>query len=183
MKGEKIMKKMLFLAFAVLFLTFAVTTPWADTSKEESALEQDVQELDSDSAQGGAVVNKLVAEFKVDEAVIKGLRDKKLGYGEIAITLSLADKLEGGITGANIDKILAMRGTDGKTGWGNIAGKLGIKLGPVISDIERVKPEKTDGVSKTSVEKAGKAERPDKMEKPERPERPEKPEKPGRGDK
>lgn len=174
------MKKMLFLAFAVVFLTFAVTTPWADTSKEESALEQEVQELDSDSAHGGAIVNKLVTEFKVDEALIQSLRDKKLGYGEIAITLALADKLEGGITGANIDKILEMRGTDGKTGWGVIAGKLGVKLGSVISDVERVKPdaraEKMDNASKSE-----KAERPEKIEKPERPERPEKPERPGRG--
>ncbi len=177
---------MLFLAFAVVFLTFAVTTPWADTSKEESALEQDVQDLNSEPAEhSGAVVNKLVTEFKVDEALIQSLRDKKLGYGEIAITLALADKLEGGITGANIDRVLAMRGTDGKTGWGVIAGKLGVRLGSVISDVERVKPdartEKMDNASKSGGEKNDKAERPEKIEKPERPERPEKPERPGKG--
>lgn len=175
------MKKTIFLFFAVIFLTFAATTPWADTSKDESALEEDVQELDEAGGQGeNAIVDRLEEQFEVDEAVIQGLRDKKLGYGEITITLALADKLEGGITDANIDQILAMRGADGKKeGWGVIAKKLGFKLGPVISDVEMVKAgakvEKTDSGAST----AGK----EKIERAERPERIEKSERPGRGNK
>ena len=86
---------------------------------------------------------------------------------------------------AALDKILAER-TAGK-GWGVIAHDLGLKLGPVVSEVKKAgkateqiagKPEKVAKAEKT--EKVEKIERPAKPEKIEKIERPAKPEKPGR---
>jgi hypothetical protein len=86
---------------------------------------------------------------------------------------------------AALDKIVAERQA-GK-GWGVIAHDLGLKLGPVVSEVKKAgkateqvagKPDKVAGVEKS--EKAEKIEKPDKPEKIEKIERPAKPEKPGR---
>ena len=106
----------------------------------------------------------------------------KMGYGEVNIALSIAEKqlgtstpsaqqLQTALIGTSSKPgVLAMR-ADGK-GWGQIAQTYGFKLGEVMRS---EKAEKT--------EKHARAERPErhgKPERPERPERPEKPERPGR---
>ncbi len=85
------------------------------------------------------IVQRIEKEFNVDRSVIDGLRSKKLGYGEIAIVLSLADKLPGGITDANVDTIMSKRQGPPKEGWGKIAKDLGLNLGTVLSRVEKVK--------------------------------------------
>lgn len=97
----------------------------------------------------------------------------KMGYGEVNIALSIAEKrlgtakptttqLQGALNG-----VLAMR-ADGK-GWGQIAHSYGFKLGEVMRS--------------EKAERHARAERPErhaKHERPEKPARPEKPERPGR---
>jgi hypothetical protein len=97
----------------------------------------------------------------------------KMGYGEVNIALSIAEKQLGTTRPTtrqlqtSLNGILAMR-ADGK-GWGQIAQSYGFKLGEVMRS--------------EKAEKHARADRPDrhvKHERPERPERPEKPERPGR---
>ena len=114
---------------------------------------------------------------------------KKMGYGEVNIALSLAEKqlaeqlgtskptaqqLQTALIGdATKPGILAMR-ADGK-GWGQIAQSQGIKLGDVM------RSEKAERHARAErPERHGKPERPEKPERPQKPERPEKPERPGR---
>ncbi len=66
------------------------------------------------------------------------MRDKGLGYGEIAITLSLAEQIPGGINDANVNKILDQRLGEHKMGWGQIAKEDGVKLGQVVSKLARL---------------------------------------------
>lgn len=107
----------------------------------------------------------------------------KMGYGEVNIALSIAEKqlgttrpttqqLQTALIGTSAKPgILAMR-ADGK-GWGQIAQAYGFKLGEVM------RSEKADKAS-DKADKHARADRPDRQGKPERPERPEKPERPGR---
>jgi hypothetical protein len=67
--------------------------------------------------------------------------------------------MPGGITDANIDKILAMRQGRPAEGWGEIAKNLGIKLGPVLSEVkkvERASHEELKKAEKHEHEKSGK---------------------------
>jgi hypothetical protein len=130
-----------------------------------------------------------------------------MGYGEVNITLAMAQALvDGGafadlqsaLTGASTTVtnpdgtttttveggVLAMR-ADGM-GWGQIAKELGYNLGSLVSASNNGgKAERTAAAAKpVKAERVAKAERPvrpDKLERPARPERPERPQKPERG--
>ncbi len=170
------MKRMLFI-FIVVFIGLTATSVSAQT-KEEAKLDKSAAAVDKDAStpQGEkAVIQRLEKEFKVDDARINDLRGQKLGYGEISIVLAMAQKMPGGITDANIKTIMSMREGTPKQGWGEIAKKLGIKLGPTISSVENVEK----GAHK-DLEKAEKTEGSEKMEKPEKMERPERPQRMGR---
>lgn len=130
-----------------------------------------------------------------------------MGYGNVVITLALAEQLamasaaeavegETGMTADDaINEILFMRVEEGM-GWGQIAREMGFNLGEVMSGVRSNRPAtagaaKADKVTGQDMraeksgrpETAGPKERPAKMERPSRPERPmkaERPEKPER---
>jgi hypothetical protein len=85
---------------------------------------------DHDSGPGHSahVTQKLATKFGVDESHIASLRNENLGYGEIDHTLTLAERLPGGITTENVDQILYMRQEQGM-GWGQIAKAQDTTLG------------------------------------------------------
>ncbi|MFC7302394.1 hypothetical protein [Cognatiluteimonas weifangensis] len=132
-----------------------------------------------------------------------------LGYGEVNITLSLAQALlesgaypdlQSALTGTeatvtNPDGttsttssggVLAMR-ADGM-GWGQIARELGFNLGALVSagnsngKAQAAKVDRGERVARADKpERAAKPERPARPERAERPERPQRPDKPERG--
>ena len=130
-----------------------------------------------------------------------------MGYGEVNITLAMAQALVDGGAFADLQSALSGASTtvtnpDGTTtttveggvlamradgmGWGQIAKKLGFNLGSLVSASNNGgKSERTAAASKpVKAERVAKAERPvrpDKVERPARPERPERPQKPERG--
>lgn len=189
--------KKIFLVLTAFLFVFTVSASRADETKDETRLQAKASEIDKIGSEGRgekAITGRLENEFGVDEARIKGLRDKNLGYGEVAITLSLAKSLPGGITDENVDKIVSMRQGPPVAGWGKVAKELGVKLGPVVSGVEKVRSETRKELKKTErqgkkekMEKREKKEKQEKMERMERPEKPERPEKverpdnPGRG--
>lgn len=145
---------MVLAAGLLLFMT-GVTAVRAETA-DEKKLNTEVTTLDKDAGapHGQTVVTtRLEKEFNVTGAQVQSLRDKKLGYGEIAIVFSLAQKL-GGINDTNINKILSMRQGPPVMGWGEIANKLGFKLGSVVSQVKKV-----ETASHKEIGKAEKAER------------------------
>lgn len=134
------MKLILTIALALCLLAPGIAVS-ATVSSEERNLEQEATRLDKHAAapQGEkAVSQKLQDEFKVTAAQVQALRDRKMGYGEIGIAYSLAKQMPGGITDANMNKIMTMRQGPPTMGWGNIAKDLGTKLGPAVSQVKNV---------------------------------------------
>jgi Skp family chaperone for outer membrane proteins len=176
-----------------LFLCAAMPALAQDKPADEKKAVSAAAELDKDAAKPYGeklVTEKIKTEFKVDDARVQGLREQKLGYGEISIALSLAEELPGGITDANVQKVMAMRQGPPVIGWGKIAKDLNLKLGPVISGVKKMsaevrKQERKDAkMEKKGAEKNEKQERMEKHErneKTERMEKTERPDKPGRG--
>lgn len=169
------------LMLAGLFLCAAMPVLAQEKSADEKKLDSAAVELDKDAGQpeGGKVVaEKMKTEFKVDDARVQGLRDQKLGYGEISIALGLAQELPGGITDANVERVMAMRQGPPVTGWGNVAKQLGLKLGPVTAKAKKISAEarKKIKAEKSKMEKRAKERggKGGKMDKPARPEKPEK---------
>lgn len=191
------MKRFLACLFFTSAVAFAVSPVVAATDIEVT-IEEEAVTINEEAAlpDGEAtVIGKIEKEFDVDGSLISGLRAQKLGYGEITIALSLAERLPGGINDENIEKILSMRQGQPVEGWGNIARELGLKLNPSAEHLERVSDETAVENAKrevvrhektTRLERAGKPERVEKVEKIERVERVERlerPERPERGPK
>ncbi|MDA8130008.1 MAG: hypothetical protein M0011_00740 [Elusimicrobia bacterium] len=157
------------LLLAGLLLGAALPVLAQSKSPDEKKLDRSSAMLDEDAAKPEgekAVAARLTEEFKVDAARVQGLRDQKLGYGEVGIVLSLAQKLEGGITDANVQKIMDMRKGPPVMGWGEIAKKLGLKLGPVVSQVKKVSAA-AHREAAAGMKKEGKGEKKEGM-KPER---------------
>lgn len=124
----------------VLLLT-ALSAAWAAETREEKSLTKESAAINTtaNTEKGEKVVTqRLEKEFTVTDMQVQSLRSQKLGYGEIAIVFSLAQKMPGGISDANIQTIMTLRqGTPAK-GWGEISRKLGTKLGPTVSQVGKV---------------------------------------------
>ena len=166
------------LMLAGLFLCAAAMPAFAqEKSKEEKRLEVGAGELDKSAVKPeGAqrVHDRIKAEFGVDDARVQALRDKNMGYGGISIALGLAQELPGGITDANVDKVMALRQGPPVMGWGRLAKELGLKLGPVQSRVSKMSSEvrkaKKDQVKKDMKEAKGeKSGKPEKMDRPGNP--------------
>ena len=179
------------------------------STPEEANLRTTQQALDTESAGRSAKshAEALAKQFKVEPQVVENLRASKQGWGEIGVRLALAQELTkvDSKTYPTMTDALARVGdlrAEGK-GWGAIAKELGFKLGPVVSEANRVRRKlraaartagsdvqksdkdlrKTDDGRMQKAERAEHMSRPDRPERPQRPERverPEKPEKPGR---
>ncbi|HXT00231.1 MAG TPA: hypothetical protein VN915_06125 [Elusimicrobiota bacterium] len=174
--------KMLCLSIGLAFVAASRSAAEEAPTRDEQKLAATAADLDKDSTRADGdkrVEETLEARFHVGDARIDGLRSRKLGYGEIAIVLALAQKLPGGINDANVSKIMAERDGPPVMGWGRIAKKEGVSLGKVMSDVRRA----DDAVRRDRDERAGKeraeaAERPERAERAERVERQERTERP-----
>ncbi len=177
-----------FSAVSLLMLGNVVSVAWAD---EEQTLAQKAAAINSTTTsaqQEGARAQALAKQFKVSEARVTELRNQKMGWGEITISLAMAEHLSATsktplTTEQALTKIEQLRSE--KIGWGKIALDLGFKLGPVVSAVER--SEKTiqtadrgAGVRMEQSTKTEKVERAEKAERPTHADRPERPDRPGR---
>jgi hypothetical protein len=136
------MKRSIYVVVSMLVLTLTMlSAAWAAETKEEKNLQKESTEINATAGtpKGATVVTqRLEKEFNVTGAQVQGLRDKKLGYGEISIVYSLAQKMPGGVTDANVQSIMTLREGTPKMGWGEIAKKSGTKLGPTVSKVKSV---------------------------------------------
>ncbi len=148
------MKRLHTITAVVLVLMLTLLSPaWAAESRAEKNIQKEASAIDTtaDKAQGESVVTqRLEKEFNVSKTQIQGLRDQKLGFGEIAIALSLSEKMPGGITDANITKVMTLREGPPTMGWGEIANKLGTKLGPVVSQVRSINRETSREMTRES---------------------------------
>lgn len=150
------------------------------------------QELDEDAAGRSekAQAEALARQFKVEPSVVESLRNSKQGWGEIGIRLGLAQ----GLTKADpktyptmakaLQKVGDLRTQ--KMGWDAIAKELGLALGPVISEVQRVRQEMraeakraaTEGLvtperalEQSQTEQASQSDRAEKTQRPKRTEK------------
>ncbi len=161
-----------------VLLTVALCTTWgfamaADPSKEDQSLQAAAASVDQQASQTEGqqtVISRLESRFNVDATRIDGLRSQGLGFGEVAIVLALAQKMAGGITDANVQSIMTMRTGPPTMGWGEIAKKLGEKLGPVVSQVNSVSGRSHEGGS--GADHGAQTDRPNRPDKPEKPGKP-----------
>ncbi|HCC49095.1 MAG TPA: hypothetical protein DEQ38_13415 [Elusimicrobia bacterium] len=164
------------LIFAGVFLFTAGSSVFAlGRSAEEKKLEASAAELDKNHSEGQQrVADKICAEFGVSNGLVIGLRFRKMGDGEIAIALALAQGLHRIIKDEDLRRIVRLRQGPPVMGWGRVAGKLGLKLGPVISKVEKLSSKVRDQETSDKAEEAGKvkeekekaAEMAEKMKRP-----------------
>ncbi|MBI5345343.1 MAG: hypothetical protein HZB83_08455 [Deltaproteobacteria bacterium] len=176
-------RKITVIAAVVFLLLAGFAASYAVASNDESQIENDASTIGKDAkADGGKVVTQRIEkEFNVDEARVSSLRAQKLGYGEIAIVLALAQKLPGGITDANVNTIISKWQGPPREGWGKIAKDLGLNLGTVLSQIEKVKNASDNGAErgqKPDKSEVSRADRPERVETPGRLDRPSVPDRP-----
>jgi hypothetical protein len=145
MMGEETMKKFGYIIVSALMLSLAIAgTAWTAETREEKNLNKEAAAISATAKTGQGekvVAGRLEKEFNVSNTQIKGLREKRLGYGEISIVLSLAQKMPGGVTDANIQQVMTLRQGPPRTGWGEVCKKLGTKLGPMISQMRTMNRE------------------------------------------
>jgi hypothetical protein len=145
-------------------------------------------------------VKVLAEQAGVTPEQVNAMRSSGLGWGEIKIAISMAQKISTAKTttptttqttalpiGPILDSLLSQRQSG--MGWGEIAQANGFKLGEIVGKGEAKHDATVAPVDATSgtgtrpergskVDKPEKIDRPEKLDKPERPERPEKLEKP-----
>ena len=116
-------RSFLFLVVGVIVALAGTGTAWAELSKAEKNLERESRRLNDTAAKPDgekAVLKEIETEFKVSNARVQALRERKLGYGEIAIVLSLTKNMPGGVTEENLQKVLSMRQGPPVAGWSRV---------------------------------------------------------------
>lgn len=157
-----------------LCLTVGLALFAASHAAADDAVAKDQTSIERTDGQA----DRLKADYGVDDARVQGLRDRKLGYGEISHVLGIAEKMPGGITDANVKTIMDLRTGPPTMGWGKIAQRQGTSLGKLKGAGAQGKSGRPEKAAKPE-----KGERPDKAEKPSRPEKVARPEKVERGGK
>ena len=190
------MKRTLVASFLVLGLSASMdhgVLAQTGSTPDEVNLRTAQQALDTDSTGRSTKshADTLAAQFKVEPKVVDNLRTAQQGWGEIGIRLAVAQELTkvNPTTFPTMTESLARVGdlrAEGK-GWGSIAKDLGFKLGPVVSEANRVSHElrAEARATETGLHKADRTEhmsRPERPERPQHPERIERPEKPEKHD-
>ncbi len=125
------------------------------TAKDEKKLKTEITMLNKDAGlpHGEQVVmDKLAKEFSVNNDKITALRDKKLGFGEIAAVLALTDRMSGGINDANLNKVVSMHESGG--GWAKLAKDLNVDLGSVAKKVGSLEDSAHKDIKKASAEGA-----------------------------
>lgn len=166
--------------------SFGITFP--ALADDGSTLTQEARRIDrvAASADRPAVAERIAADFPgtfgspaETRDIVADLREG-LGYGEVYISLALAQELvrTGGMQPEDaLNEVLGRR-IEGR-GWGRIAQDLGLNLGQVVSTA-RSGNQRLAAAFARPVDRAARPERPAKPERAQRPERPERPERGGK---
>ena len=123
-------------ACLILIASLALCSSMALAKDTEKDLKDAARKIDKVAAspEGAEKVTKSLCEkFTVPPSTIREFRARKMGYGEIGILLALSQA-----TGKPPSQLL-QRFRSGE-GWGKIAKREGVKLGAVISAVERAHP-------------------------------------------
>ena len=141
-----------------VFMTNIAAAKSAPTAKDEKKLKTEITMLDKDATLPNGdqvVVDRLTKEYNVTGDQITALHDKKLGYGEIAAIYAFADKMPGGITDDNVNKVVTMH--QDNPGWMKMAKSLDVDLGHVAKKVGGIEKDAHKDIKKASTETKGSA--------------------------
>lgn len=119
---------------------FALSPGLMVHAEDTQDIEAQIRAIDqsaNSSAAGHQFTENLKTRYNVDDATIQELREKNMGFGEIATTLSFAQEMRGGINDQNIQKIIDLRRSQ-KKGWGEIAKDLKVNVDEVTTNIQSI---------------------------------------------
>ena len=78
------------------------------------------------------ITKKLTDSFKVSKDKVDSLLSRTMQVGDVAATLAFADKMSGGVTDANINKVVTAKT---KGGWDQVAKNLNVDIADVASKL------------------------------------------------
>lgn len=128
--------------FILAGLFLSIGTLWASKAAVETRLRRDVAYLNSlgRSLEGErSLTVSLQTHFRATPERITEMRRARLGYGDISAALALASHLKGGITKANVERLVALWRSPRFRGWGMIARSFGVRVERVVLQIESLK--------------------------------------------
>jgi hypothetical protein len=132
------------LLFIVAGLLLSAVTLWAGAGYD-ARLSKDVEYLNAvGSRPRGAkdLERSLALAFRTDAARVAELRKDRLGTGDVAAAFAVASRLAGGISDANLGRIVALWREEHAAGWAGIAKSLGVRLRSVVLKVESVGAQK-----------------------------------------
>jgi hypothetical protein len=145
--------------------------PMSDSDRKDvERLQAEVKQLDTDaaaaaarSAEGRRQVTEMIAkQFKVEPRVVEGLRNRRLGYGEVTVALALSEammKQDKSMPQQRALDALVARRKAGQ-GWGVIAHNDGVKLGRLSSEVSKAEKQISRIEATRPAAPADKAEKP-----------------------
>jgi hypothetical protein len=128
------------LLFIVAGLLLSAVTLWAGAGYDKR-LSRDVAYLNSLGGRPTGAKNlerSMASAFRTDVKKINELRREKLGTGDIAAVFAVASRLGGGLTDANVKRIVKLWKEEGVDNWAAVARSLGVRLRSVVLKVESV---------------------------------------------
>jgi hypothetical protein len=128
------------LLFIIAGLLLSAVTLWAGAGYN-TRLSKDVAYLNAVGSRPREAKNlerSLASTFRTDAARIEQLRKDRLGAGDIAAAFAVASRLAGGISDANLGRIVNLWKERHAAGWAGIAKSLGVRLRGVVLKIESI---------------------------------------------
>ena len=124
-------------AFLLFFISNMAMAKAATSS--DAQLKKDIAAIDGNAVTSHnkeIVTDRIAREFKISTQEVIARRDKLPGLGEVAAVYAFADKMPGGVTTDNVDKVVSER--QGKKDWDEIASNHDIKLSSVGSKVNSI---------------------------------------------
>ena len=128
------------LLFIIAGLLLSAVTLWAG-SGYDVRLGRDVAYLNGIGSRPSGAKNlerSLASAFKTDSQRIEKLRRDRLGTGDMAAAFAVASRLAGGITDANLGRIVGLWKQRHTAGWAAIAKSLRVRLRGVVLSVESI---------------------------------------------
>lgn len=144
-------------ASLLVLMTGMTAVAATGSAKDEKKLTVGITMLNSDAKlpSGEKVLTKqLIDEFGVKQDKITSLKGKNLNYGEIAVVLALADKMDGGVTDANINRVMGMKPTS-SSGWATVAKNLNVDIAEVADKVSSIEDNAHSGIKEAALEAGG----------------------------
>jgi hypothetical protein len=132
------MKRTALLAAVLLVLTTGTVLAASSSTpspKDTGKLNAEISLLNSYKSlpQGDQIITKKLTEnFKVSKDKVDSLLSRTMQVGDVAATLAFADKMSGGLTDSNINKVVTAKS---KGGWDMVAKNLGVDIADVASKL------------------------------------------------